>query len=260
MNDQDKAPESTSTPPTPPSAGSELPTIGALCKSIIDSAPPPLTEEQIRQRDVRRRAQQEASAIARRKAEWQSLSSRIGERYANCTLANFEADHEPQKRVVAKLREYGELISVNVSEGRGIVFFGPKGTGKDHLMVAMLRCAVDSEIDVAWENGQDLFGNIRDRMDGDASESSLIHQFAKPMILAISDPMPVFGELTAHQANMLFRILDRRYRKKLPTWVTMNAKDGADAEKRMGGQLVDRLRDGALVVSCNWASYRSAAK
>jgi hypothetical protein len=52
--------------------------------------------------------------------------------------------------------------------------------------------------------------------------------------------------------------VDYRYSHRKPIWLTLNVADGAEAELRMGAQTVDRLRDGALVLFCNWPSYRKA--
>jgi hypothetical protein len=55
---------------------------------------------------------------------------------------------------------------------------------------------------------------------------------------------------------MLFRAIDARYRDYRPTWVTINVGGGDEAEDRMGMQLVDRLRDRAVSIHCNWPSHR----
>ncbi len=39
----------------------------------------------------------------------------------------------------------------------------------------------------------------------------------------------------------------------------MNVSSGEEAEKRIGAQIVDRLRDGALSIVCNWPSHRKSA-
>jgi DNA replication protein DnaC len=111
-----------------------------------------------------------------------------------------------------------------------------------------------------WVNGMDLFGRIRDRIQRGEEERDLIRGLVKPDVLAISDPLPPFGALTEFQATMLFRVLDERYSRRRPVWVTVNVANRAEFEERMGVQLVDRLIDGALVVYCNWKSYREVRK
>jgi DNA replication protein DnaC len=80
----------------------------------------------------------------------------------------------------------------------------------------------------------------------------------RPNVLAISDPTPPLGELSDYQRSMLFRVVDRRYRDLRPTWVTINAADSAEAERKIAPNIIDRLAHGALVLRCNWPSYRRA--
>ncbi len=77
-------------------------------------------------------------------------------------------------------------------------------------------------------------------------------------MLVLDDVLPPNGVLTEYQASTLHRLIDARYRRCRPTWVTMNAADGAEAERGMGPQVVDRLRHGALALFCSWPSYRKA--
>lgn len=55
---------------------------------------------------------------------------------------------------------------------------------------------------------------------------------------------------------MLFDLVDARYSRRKPAWVTLNCASRTEAEERIGVQVVDRLAHDALVVTCNWPSYR----
>lgn len=179
-----------------------------------------------------------------------------GERYAMCKLSNFECNVAGQSEVVAKLKQYGEDFESEIKRGTNIIAFGPKGTGKDHLLSAMANGAIRLGVTVEWVNGADLFGLVRDRIGAEQSEASLIQSYVRPTVLYISDPLPPIGNITDFQAATLFRILDGRYSRMRPTWCTVNVADGVELEQRMGAQNADRLRDGALALYCNWPSYR----
>lgn len=125
-------------------------------------------------------------------------------------------------------------------------------------MAAMLRHALEFSSQVLWVNGMDLFGEFRDAIDAGASERQGVAKLTAPTILALSDPAPPRGNLSDFQVMMLFRIIDRRYRDMLPTWITVNASSRQQAEERLGAQVVDRLGHGALAIHCDWESYRSA--
>ncbi len=127
---------------------------------------------------------------------------------------------------------------------------------RHRLLAPGLGAIRDHGWSVSWENGADLFGEIRDRMDGKETEAALIKRMIWPSALWLSDPLPPFGSLSDFQASMLFRIVDARYSRNKPTWITMNVASSEEAVKRMGPQVVDRMRHGALTVLCNWPSFR----
>lgn len=191
---------------------------------------------------------------------WDRLLQRIGRRYADVRLANFQADNDSQKKAVKLLSEFCDKLSERTETGQGLVFVGPKGTGKDHLAVACLRVAVLYEgLNAAWVDGQTLYQEFRDGIDSDIRERDALRTYTSPKILLISDPVPLAESLTPFQQSVLWRVVDRRYRDLRPTWVTMNVGNAEEAERRIGAQIVDRLRDGALSIVCNWPSHRKSA-
>lgn len=207
------------------------------------------------------RLQQEA--VAERYWRHATMLRQLGRRYAACRLSNFAIadgpEGERQSAVVGRLRTYAENMRTELEAGNGILLFGPSGTGKDHLLVAMATAAIIRYgRDVRWASGMEFFGQVRDAMDSGESEHALISHYTRPEVLILSDPLPPFGDLTPHQAAMLYRVIDGRYRERRPTWVSLNVRDRAEAEKRMGVPIVDRLRDGALAMPCDWSSYRAS--
>lgn len=196
--------------------------------------------------------------------KWLLLREKLGERYADCRLSNFELHdgdnkiYKRQEKVVNDLWAYAANMKNYVSWGAGIVLYGPPGTGKDHLLVAMMRKACWHNFDVVWGNGMDLYAARRDAISRDTPERELIRKYTTPDVLAISDPVPPWGNLTEGQAEFLFRIVDARYRRRKPIWISANFAEGKEAESRVGTQVIDRLRDGSLALHCNWPSYRKS--
>lgn len=182
--------------------------------------------------------------------------ARRGSRYRKCSLANYIADTPEKKQVVEHVRQYLENFEERFNDGQDVMFIGPTGTGKDHLMTAMLRAAVWRKENVVWRNGFDLFQEFYDSMSGGTEEGVLIKRYTEADVLAISDPIPPKKGLSPYQAGVFFSILDRRYSNERPTWVTINVKDRDEAEEKMGVSTVDRLAENALVLSCDWPSFR----
>jgi DNA replication protein DnaC len=188
-----------------------------------------------------------------------SLLKHIGRRYEHCALDNYDVKSEKQREVLGTVCTYVGRLEIQIASGNGLVLFGPPGTGKDHLLIGAAREAVSLGFAVLWCNAQDLFGALRDAIDADRPESKVLAEYTAPSVLVLSDPVPQFGRLTEYQANMLWRIIDRRYRDCKPTWMSLNVKSGGEAGEKLGTSLVDRLRDGATYAFCDWPSYRKVS-
>jgi DNA replication protein DnaC len=161
-----------------------------------------------------------------------------------------------QQAVLSLLQSFVDDLPAVVRGGSGLFLYGPVGTGKDHLLAAAMLEAVAHGFAVAWTNGLDIFANARDAISEDTGEAKIFERLTVPTVLAISDPVPPVGDVTAFQRSLLLRVIDHRYRSGKATWVTMNVADRAEAERRLGVQLIDRLTDGALCLVCNWPSFR----
>jgi DNA replication protein DnaC len=233
-------------------------------KSLFSRAQPqPLTSEE------REAMNQRAAKLERERIEFDrrqavhSLSSDIGPRYSRerVSLDSFTLYHQSQREVVERLRAVSAEIPERTKNGSGLVFLGTVGTGKDHLMAAMLYIAAGQfGIHPRWVNGQEIYGRFRDSMDTGRREEDILAELSKPEILAISDPIPAVGEPTAWNITQLYRLLDRRYRHMKPTWASLNALSIQDADEKLSAPVFDRLRDSAEFFKCFWPSYRERAK
>lgn len=219
----------------------------------------------------RNSAEFDAKADRTRQAELRdncaAVLAAVGARYRECSVDNFELSanlevRKIQERVLGRLRAFCDDIAGHTRAGSGLLLYGPKGTGKDHLMVAALKHAASAGLTVCWVSGVELYARWRDAIGDDRNEHRDMAELVRPQILAISDPAPPVGALTdekaAYRAEKLFWLIDNRYRAAKPTWVTLNVKDGKEAEKLLTGQIVDRLRDQALDLACSWPSHRKA--
>lgn len=222
----------------------------------IPALPAPTPEEMAIRQQVASELQQRSEALAAHQRE-QSILAQVGRRYWSASLDSFDAASEDAASVLAEIGHYVRNLRENVDSGAGIVLLGRPGTGKDHLIVAVLRTAARKGYAVHWVDGAEFFAASRDNIDTNQTEDSWAKRFTMPDILAISDPIPPAGDVReGWQISTLFRVIDRRYRDMKPTFITINVKDAAEASQRMSGNIVDRLSHGALVLKCNWQSYR----
>lgn len=191
---------------------------------------------------------------------WRSLLASAGHRYESCRFTTFKADRREQTQVIEALLEYTGDIAARRTAATGVVLYGPCGTGKDHLAFGIAREAVAAHMSVVWLNGQDWYGKIRDAMDGETPEAALINRIARPDFAFISDPLPPIGNLSQHQATMLYRAVEARYAARRPTVVTVNVATDEEADSRLGVPTWDRLCHDAWKIRCVWPSYRKPAK
>jgi len=227
-------------------------------KPVLFSVPKakPVPSNEDREREIARIDKERIDG--KKSAAWSAFIGERGTRYAECSLENFAVGVESQRKAIETLTAYRSSIAERIREGEGLILFGPKGTGKDHLLCGLVRSVISAEKSIQWANGLDLFGDIRDGMTNGDTERSLIDKLTTPDVLYLSDPLPITGPLSPHQANVIFRILDKRYANRRPTWVSVNVTGGAELEERIGPQNADRLRDGAIAIHCNWNSNRKA--
>ena len=190
------------------------------------------------------------------------LSADLDERYAPgvATFAAYEIYHEKQRMAVNQIEGYLDELKANLKRGAGLILYGVIGTGKDHLLAAALYAAAKQGFSGRWSNGQELYSGVRDTMDAGKKESEWLATWATTDILGISDPLAAFGELNAWRQELLYRLVDKRYRKLKATWITMNALTPQDADKKLSQQVFDRLQENAVIVPCFWPSYRERKK
>lgn len=222
-----------------------------------DDRPAPTAEEIAeRKRLDELMATQKAAREAGLRVE--GVIHQVGRRYVDCTLGNFKTVTPESGVVLGKVRKYVDDLRANIAEGVGLVLLGPPGTGKDHLVVAVLKQAAYEGFKVQWVDGAELFASARDNIDAGDTEARWSKRFTAPDILAISDPIPPVGEVReGFQISTLFRIIDRRYREQRPTLITINVADAKEAAAKMSANIVDRLSHGSVVLRCNWPSYRT---
>lgn len=221
-----------------------------------------LSHEQIAAREKREAEQEARQEYNRRSGIMISLmNSAGGERFRSCSFKMYEAKSPLQKRILAACQEFANGINERIANCENMLLYGPVGSGKDHLAFATCWIAVmDHGKTAAWINAQDWFGDIRDAMDGDATESSIISRLCNDDILVVSDPLPPFGSLTQYQSSMLYRLVNERYTRNKLTIFTVNVANDSEADERLGAAIWDRMNHGAWKMFCNWASHRKPVK
>lgn len=193
---------------------------------------------------------------AARENAWQRIIG-ANVRYTDCRLDNFEVANDKQRVVVDALHEYAARAHENLNAGRGVILFGSVGTGKDHLMIGLLReviFRVDPVPHVRWMNGE----HIRAAQYGDNLHA---HPFERldddrQRVLMLSDPFLHGTPLAYASGERLFFLADCFNRQRRPVWMTCNCASREDLNMHIGAPTAERLTEGALTLFCHWPSYR----
>lgn len=176
------------------------------------------------------------------------------------TKSHFEA--------IERIKDWLLNARKHFDAGRGVILFGPAGTGKDHLLTAMLveaikagcfprpECDAKPEKQVVWANGPDWISANRDVVRTNELERDAKAKYVKARLLLLSDVCQSGQVLKDYQRQTLYSILDYRYSHCKPTWVSTNAANRAELSEMLGGDVADRLLGDSLVVPCVWESYR----
>ena len=177
-------------------------------------------------------------------------------KHSGCSLDNFTIRTPAQRTAMNRISKLADRIEEFVANGWNVVLYGKQGTGKDHLMISLMKRAAGIGAECCLMNGQKFMSSVRDNIGNERSERSLIQHYETVPVLGISDVLPERRELGGYNIDMLYLIVNSRWERGLNTLVTLNAKGEADIRRKMGGQIADRLFDRALIVYTDWDSYR----
>lgn len=188
-----------------------------------------------------------------------TLGRKLGFRYAACTLENYQVYDPAQRPVLERLRAFAERMPEHLEQGGGLLLLGKPGTGKDHLLSALLKVAVAMHLfSVEWWDGGVLFDEVYYAIKSDSEDrlKKFLRELEAPHILAISDPQPPKGDLSDSQVRRIRDVIDRRYRRGVSTWITTNLDSRQNAEGLLTAPVLDRIREMSGQVYCDWPTYR----
>ena len=211
---------------------------------------------------ARHEATAAARETARRQTAWDAFIRARGRRYADCTLENFtipdDKQVEARKKALTKVSFYADEMQMRVSAGQNLIFHGPAGTGKDHLMAATVRTAIFRYGigPIFWIDAAALLLKARHR---DASLSADLQAAEQAAVFALSDLLPVKA-MDGAEATLLQHLIDRRYSRQRPIWLTVNINQAESIDGKFDTAVLGRLRENLWAVSCNWPDRRHSQR
>jgi DNA replication protein DnaC len=198
----------------------------------------------------------QAVALKReRSIEWRIQGSGVKERK---TMAAFDWAFQPglERRVVE------DLFTLSCLERReDVLITGKAGTGKSHILKALVLKACEQEQMVRYARCVDLIDDLYAGL-ADGSYQRRMKKWCRPSLLVIDDVG--LGQLKRRDdeptaAHMLFTLLDRRH-DHATTGITSNIKLSAWGkylgDATLAAAVLDRLAANSIRIDIDGPSYR----
>jgi DNA replication protein DnaC len=181
----------------------------------------------------------------------------IPDRFKDCDIWHWQHGMDQQRRVWDAVRDYCTGLAHVVATGQCMVLLGAAGTGKTHLACGIVRHVIEKGGTARYATVLDAIGTIRATYSRGAeqSEQEAMEALCSVDVLALDE----VGRQTdtGHEREMLFRILDGRYRNLRPTVLVSNLNRDKLSEF-LGPAIVDRTREaGGRWLVLDWASQRN---
>ncbi len=151
--------------------------------------------------------------------------------------------------------EYAEELSEKLAAGQGLLFFGPPGCGKSHLVSVSAHRAKESGYSVLFERAPKLLMRLR------AAYSSQYSACELETIVALGGvDLLVIDDLGAEKRTewseqAIYTIIDERYSNRRAILITTNLSL-EELEQKIGLRTMDRLVGSCRIVENCASSYR----
>ena len=204
------------------------------------------------ERDGYEFAQECPNCGATRGAVYRLNMARLPAKFIGALLATFEANTQAMNRAARRAE------AIARTRGRvGAVFHGPVGTGKTHLLVAVLKSIAYAGTPVLFAHLGETIRELKRLMDEpEGGGAALLHRLYTVAVLGLDE---LQGLETNWQRQVTADILQARYNADLATLVTTN-RGPADIAKELGDygeRVVSRLREMSPFVALSGPDWRT---
>src|SRR5947207_11370118 len=182
---------------------------------------------------------------------------RLPPKFLNRTLAGYAGISPDQKIALARARRFVDEFIPAAAGQRALLFCGPPGSGKTHLLAAILReLAAKKGVRGRYEEFFLLLSDIRDGFSRGLSSREWLEPLRQVDVLAI-DEIGKGGKNREFEQGILDEVLSVRYNAGRPTLLATNyprpgtvgwefRSDGQSAEnleQRVGPRIYSRLHE-----------------
>ncbi len=197
----------------------------------------------------------------RQKADWLVRNSGMSDKFKSCSFESFVVSNEGQSKALAYSKRYEETFSEQLKTGKGFMFVGNAGTGKNHLASSIANNLIAKKYSVLIITISDLIKMVRDSWSKNTalSETQVMSNLASVDLLIIDEVGLQRG--TDDEKLHLTKIIDKRLYSFKPTSIISNCTNSEEIKEYIGFRAYDRLKEGSLfALEFNWDSHRGSAK
>lgn len=181
---------------------------------------------------------------------------RLPLKFLDRTLEGYRAYSPAQQRALLRARRFVDEFVPGAGGQRALLFCGPPGTGKTHLLSAMLReLAAKKGVRGRYEEFFLLLSDIRDGFSRGLSSREWLEPLRQVDVLAI-DEVGKGGKNREFEQGILDEIISVRYNAQRPTLLSTNypragstwkfaadGEQGETLEQRVGLRIFSRLHE-----------------
>ncbi len=130
---------------------------------------------------------------------------------------NFSADDGSNPQMVTAMQNYVQHFETFRKQGKGLLLFGDVGTGKTFLAACVANALIDKGVPCLVTNFARIANTVQGLFEGKQEYYDSLNKF----------PLLVLDDLSAerkteYMQEIVFNVIDARYRAKLPLIVTTN--------------------------------------
>lgn len=145
-------------------------------------------------------------------------ATKIPARYVQCTLTTFEDLGGNQRDIHQRVQKHVDGFRPG---NPGLLISGHVGTGKTHLLVAILmELALEKGLRTRFVEFTHLLGEIKEDFNQGKNEAEVLGPVSRIPVLGVDELGK--GLLTEWQLSILDEIVSRRYNQGLATYFTTN--------------------------------------
>lgn len=173
----------------------------------------------------------------------------------NMAKWNFANDDRKRPELSDSCRQYAEQFPEHLKDSKGLLLYGPVGTGKTYMAACIANAVIDQGYRVLMTN----FATVANSMQSTWEKEAYIRDLCKYDLLILDD----LGaeRKSEYMQEIVFNVIDARSRAALPVIITTNlTKDELGNPAEMGyKRIYSRILERCLAVNVDGKDRRMQA-